>query len=108
MVTDYVQTDPANGTENQDHSDYGRGGFGGLGSATGARAALPSDCPDAHPQPYESIVADIGNPDALVAAFRGVDGIIHLAAATALNAPWDERLKKGQAADIDIPQSKAS
>ena len=44
------------------------------------------------PQPFESIVVDIGNLDALVAAFRGVDGVIHLAAASALNAPWDEVL----------------
>ena len=42
------------------------------------------------PQPFESRVTDIGDLEALVAAFRGVDAVVHLAAASALNAPWEE------------------
>jgi len=41
------------------------------------------------PQPFESRVADITDLDALVTEFHGVDAVIHLAAASALNAPWD-------------------
>ena len=44
------------------------------------------------PQEFESHVVDIANLDALASAFRGVDAVIHLAAASALTAPWEDVL----------------
>lgn len=38
--------------------------------------------------PFESIVADIADLDAIAPAFEGVDLVIHLAAKAKLNSPW--------------------
>jgi nucleoside-diphosphate-sugar epimerase len=45
------------------------------------------------PQPFESRVVDISNLDALASACQGFDAIIHLAGASALNAPWEDVLE---------------
>lgn len=45
------------------------------------------------PQPFPSRAADIENLSVLVEAFRGADAVIHLAAASALNAGWDDVLR---------------
>ena len=42
------------------------------------------------PQAYPSVVADIGQIDALTPAFQGVDAVIHLAGAADLQATWEE------------------
>ena len=44
------------------------------------------------PQSYPSRVVDITQLDPLAAAFQGIDAVIHLAGAAALDAPWDDVL----------------
>jgi nucleoside-diphosphate-sugar epimerase len=43
--------------------------------------------------PNADIVADIGDLDALVAACVGIDAIVHLAATSAVNSPWEAVLE---------------
>ena len=39
--------------------------------------------------PYADVVADMGNLERLIDAFRGADAVVHLAATAAVTSPWD-------------------
>src|SRR5215213_3604459 len=45
------------------------------------------------PGPNADVVADIGDLDALVAACAGIDAIVHLAATSAVDSPWEAVLE---------------
>ena len=43
-------------------------------------------------QPFPSLVADIGDMDAILPAFDGADAVVHLAASSEVEAAWDDVL----------------
>jgi uronate dehydrogenase len=43
--------------------------------------------------PHEAIAAELSDPQSLRAAVRGVDAVLHLAAAVSMHVPWDSALE---------------